>query len=621
MINLPSRTELETYRDIPREKIVATYLELVDAGENKLAQRLRYLASYWYKDLFIFFYLPKWATAPFKQHHRDILHAIPNGVRDRRINILAPRGSAKSTLCALMYPLHRILYAPLDSVMGYEIEKFIIIITVSEGKMKARLRDIMRPLSDNDSYRTLHQDFGDRSKDTTVWSNSEFHARLGIDEEIAVVRGMSRGKEVRGELEDGSRPTLFIIDDIDSIEDLLNPENRAKNEDWFFSGVMQAGVPEISNFIMIDTAKHEESLAMILQQRPAWETIFLRAFEQPPKLKPHPTAENLWEKWENIYTNMTLENRKDKADAFYSQNKKEMNQDVKGLWPERITYRLVRSKILDEGYDFTMREYQNDISLTSFRMFDMGKSSTFTVQHDGFWVEDYRLDDGMRHVKWDQLCGVSIYHDWAGGQEITKNDFSAIVMVVWSKKILGVEPEDTRDTMNGQFGYVLGATLERTPPDRQIATIFDMAAYAMDTLIHIPNFVMHIGYEEIIDATGRANPDYTRNFLREREKRGNQFDKLTIQSIPQGGVKKETRINTLAGPINYGWLSFNQNLDHEFRRQLAMYPTADHDDAPDALHGATTLRLRPTALPQEKRPRYGHQEEEPQGLRLRAGGW
>ena len=615
MIQPPSREELEIYRDIPRDKIIKTYIDLMNNGEINLARKLRCYASYWDRILFVYFYMTKWATSPFKDYHDDILHAIPHGARDRRINILAPRGSAKSTMCVLVYPLHRILYAPFDEVMGYDIEKFIIVITVSEGKMKTRFRDLMRPLSDPDSYRNIHDDFGDRS-DTGVWSVSEFHARLGIDDEIAVVRGMSRGKEVRGELEDGSRPTLFLIDDIDSVEDLLNPESRAKDQDWFFAGVMQAGVPEMSNFIMIDTLKHEESLAAIMRGRAAWETIFLRAFDEPPMLKPHPTAEPLWEQWENIYTNMSLKKRRDKADAFYEEHKKKMNEGVDGLWPERITYRLVRSKILDEGYDFTMREYQNDISLTSFRMFNMGKAATFTIQDDGLWIEDERLgEEGVRHVKWDGICGVSIYHDWAGGQDISKNDYSAVVMVAWSNPIENVDEDDIVDTLNGQYAYVLNAVLERSPPDRQIASIFDMAEYAMDTLALVPDLEINIGYEEIVDGTGRANPDYKRSFMREKEKRGNQCSDLVIRSVPQARVRKEARIDSLAGPINYGWISFNQNLNNEFRKQLAMYPTGDHDDGPDALEGATKMRLRPTG--------YDATESEydaNDGLSLQAGG-
>ena len=579
MITPPSREELEAYREIPKEKVITTYVELMKIGETDLAHRLRCYASYWHRDLFMFFYMAKWATAPFKDYHVEILHAIPHGVRDRRINILAPRGSAKSTMCALVYPLHRILYAPFDQVMGYDIDKFIIIITVSEGKMKARLRDIMRPLADKSSYPAIHDDFGDRSKDTMIWSSAEFHARLGISDEIGVVRGMSRGKEVRGELEDGSRPTLFIIDDIDSVEDLLNPQSREKDQDWFLAGVMQAGIPEMSNFIMIDTLKHEESLAALNRERPAWETIFLRAFNEPEKLRPHPTAEHLWEEWENIYTNLSLKSRRNTADAFYEEHKEEMLEGVDGLWPERITYRLVRSKILDEGYDFTMREYQNDISLTSFRMFDMGNASIFTVQDDGFWVEDERLEDGMRRVKWEDFVVVcrSIMIGLAD-KKISKNDFFCYRHGLHGRKrYRTLTKKMCTDTMKrSNMDMCLAQSLNAPPPDRQIASIFDMADHAMDTLVHIPNLVIHIGYEEIIDGTGRANPDYKRNFMREREKRSKQFHQLTIQSIPQGGVKKETRINTLAGPINFGWLSFNQNLSHEFRRQISMYPTADH---------------------------------------------
>ena len=618
-LKLPTRKEIEAVGDMDKEKIGEKYKELMLSGEKQLARKLGWIAGYHHKHMFIKLYFPKLATHPFRPYHLQILDAIPNGQRNRNVNILAPRNSSKTTLCTLIYPIHRILYAPFDVIMGYYVEKFIVILTQNEDKMVRRMRELMDGFEKN---MKIKRDFGDRATDTGVWAKNEFLVRLGINNECAIVVGLTRGKPIRGENVRFVRPTLIIIDDVDDVEELRNAQSREKDQSWFFSDVMPAGVPEITNFLFIDTLKHELALSAMLMDNPAWHTIFLRAFENPKQLKPHPTAEHLWERWEHIYTNKLIaggdQKRLDAAEAFYKENKTEMTEGVVGLWLEMLSYKMIREYIMSRGYDYVMQEYQNDITHTTYRIFDMGNASTFTIENDGLWVEDSRIEEGMRHVKWDDLVGVSIYHDWAGGKDRRTNDFSAIVMVAWSKKIEGVDAEDTRDTMNGQYGYVIAATLERKPPDAQIVTLFNMADYAMEKLIHIPNLKIRMGYEEIVDGTGRANPDYRRSFMRQREKRGTQFHKLTIQSVPQSRVQKEIRIDTLAGPINYGWLSFNKDLDSEFINQLSQYPTADHDDGPDALEGATKMRLRPV---EAKPVDTFYDEDDEFGDRLKIGNW
>ena len=237
-----------------------------------------------------------------------------------------------------------------------------------------------------------------------------------------------------------------------------------------------------------------------------------------------------------------------------------------------ITYKMIREYIVSRGYDYVLREYQNDISFTTFRMFEMDRASRFLIEDDGLWITDKRLPEETSHVQWDDIVGVSIYHDWAGGQDISKNDFSAILAVAWTKKVEGIEAIDSRDSMNGQYGYVIDARLEREPQTSQIRSIFDIAERIMHTFIKVPNLKIKIGYEKIIDGTQTANQFYRRSFIRERERRSPQCDKLTIQAIDQKGIAKNERIDTLAGPINFGWLSFNYELDPEFIRQLSMYP-------------------------------------------------
>ena len=59
---------------------------------------------------------------------------------------------------------------------------------------------------------------------------------------------------------------------------------------------------------------------------------------------------------------------------------------------------------------------------------------------------------------------------------------------------------------------------------------------------------------------------------------------------------KEDRIETLEPAIANGWLAFNQrDLPPEFWTQFRQFPSADHNDAPDAVKGACRSRITTTA--------------------------
>ena len=415
MIPIPSKRLLLSYKDMQPGKIMCQYLELIRRNKFKQAEMVKNYASYWHLDLFIYFYLPEIATHPFADYHREILNAIPHGTRNVRINILAPRGSAKTTMTTLVYPLHRILYAPFDVLMGYPTEKFILIITFSEENSMDRIRSLMYVLETNDR---IKEDFGDR-RSPTLWGVKGMHVKLGTDDAVCYVKPVTRGQQIRGKLFFNTRPTLIIIDDIDEVLLLQNPNNRMNDQSWLFSDVMPAGEPEMTNYILVDTLKHEESLASLLRERPGWRTIFLRAVESPEQIRPHSTAEQLWARWENLYTNRLISDaeRLENANEFYQENMEAMEEGVETLWPERIKYLDLRKAIIDEGYDFVMREYQNDISYTTFRVFNMNEASRFTINSEGFLVTNPKLEEHeqLRQVHWEELVGISMYHDWAGG--------------------------------------------------------------------------------------------------------------------------------------------------------------------------------------------------------------
>ena len=65
---------------------------------------------------------------------------------------------------------------------------------------------------------------------------------------------------------------------------------------------------------------------------------------------------------------------------------------------------------------------------------------------------------------------------------------------------------------------------------------------------------------------------------------------------------KEDRIATLEPAIANGWLAFNErDLPGEFWKQFRQFPTADHNDAPDAVQGAQVPDNHNRPTPSESR--------------------
>ena len=65
--------------------------------------------------------------------HKEIFNSLLHMKIGEKIAIIAPRGHAKSTLCSLIYPLHRILFGE---------EKFVLLISESEMQSKYLLESI-----------------------------------------------------------------------------------------------------------------------------------------------------------------------------------------------------------------------------------------------------------------------------------------------------------------------------------------------------------------------------------------------------------------------------------------------------------------------------------------------
>ena len=521
--------------------------------------------------VFAKYFLPEYVSAPFGKHHDPIFRAIERGETGKQVNILAPRGSAKSTCMAVIYPLHCIFFKWAYEKLGMKPYNFIVIASKSHTMATSRVQDIKRKIDMDVRFKEI---IGD-----ATWGEQ----RLITDNEIMVVP-KSRGGQIRGSLFGAERPDLIISDDLDDPETVRNPDVRMKDQLWFDSDFIRAGRPDgKTNFINIDTVKHAESTANLLRQRSGWNTQFFQAIENPADLW-HPTAEYLWREWEQLYTNMDIDEteRHAQAQAFYEKNVTQMQADVVELWPEVITYLDVRKEICDVGYYPVLRELQNSTHDPSQALFDMNNAVRFEKTKDGFLRSDKRL------VKWQEMAGATVFLDWAGGKDIADNAFAAVVSVVWVP-LPGSRTDKTDSLMDGVHGYVYSAELKRVGATEQMTMCFD-AIQKLRAEVPNPDLRIRLGVEGFIQDTWQAQKQVIERDFRSQRETLNLRNAPVLEFLTRQRNKFD-RIDALQPIIRNGWLSFAKGLSGEFMKQMSLYPTGDFLDGPDALEGACELRI------------------------------
>ena len=543
-----------------------------------MARSLRAHAGYLFPELFIWFYIKdiSYRILEFQDFHIQILNAIKPGDYGKQINVQAPRGTGKTTIVNRLIPIWRICYKDFDLAMERPPEEFILIVGRNERMARQRMSEIRQVLQQNPLIR---QDFGDLVGDP--WSKTETDTSNGVG-----LRPLGRGSSPRGALLGDVRPTLKLCDDIEDPKRCLNPDLREEDRDWFMTDFMYAGDlgSKHSNTMIVDTVKHPESLSEHLRTVPGWETLRYEAVRYPKDIY-HPSAEYLWKEWERFYSDTTLDDleRESKADAFFNEHGNEMTAGVSMLWGNELPYLRVRKEVVERGYHSVMRELQNDARDPAMALFRMDEAVTFAVTDEGF-----RRSDG-RVVPWHDIGGFTTYLDTMGGRDAVANSYACAVVVVW-EPLLGGQSMNP-DSLSGVNGYVMLAWMERVALTEQMENAILLAQRAEAMLAPAypkTNFVCEQRPDK--DGTIRMSTDHAFRVMKERHR----FQ--GVVTYHEQHQNKEDRIETLEPAIANGWLAFNEReLPPEFWKQFRQFPSADHNDAPDAVQGACRSRIMTTA--------------------------
>lgn len=338
-------------------------------------------------------YLPEHFSKPPSRMHRWLGETLDGlGLRrGTKINLLAPRGAAKSTIGTLAYPLREALEAR---------EPYIWIVSDTMSQAHAHLENIKTELTGNER---LARAYPGACGKGGRWRDGGIVLRNGI-----AIEAFGTGQRLRGRRRMQHRPSLIVCDDLQNDRHIVSSAAREKSRSWFHGTLLKAGDPS-SNVVNLATALHVEAIAMELLEKPGWISKRFRAIGE------WPSNMGLWETWERIYTDVENILSAEDAAAYYRDNKEAMDAGAWVLWPEHEDlYTLMKMRV-ESGRTAFEREKQN---------------SPVNPEHCE-WPESY-FDEPLWYEQLPparEIVGRTLALDPSKGREATRGDYSAFVFV------------------------------------------------------------------------------------------------------------------------------------------------------------------------------------------------
>jgi predicted phage terminase large subunit-like protein len=336
-------------------------------------------------------YLPRHFQRPPSRMHAWLARRL-DMMRLRRgvkLNVLAPRGSAKSTLGTLAFPLR----AALE---GWE--PYIWIVSDTRHQACAHLENLKAELVDNPR---LAEDYPAAAGRGRVWRAGAVVLPNG-----ACIEAFGSGQRLRGRRRRQHRPTLIVCDDLQNDGHIRSALQREHSRSWFHGTLMKAGTRR-THVLNLATALHREALAMELHRRPGWTSRIFQAIQHWPENM------TLWQEWEAIYTDLSNSDYRDAARAFYDEHRPAMDAGSLLLWPEEEDLYSLMCMRAEGGRAAFEREKQN--SPLNPELCE--------------WPEAY-FDEGGQFEAWPAgLLVKTMALDPSKGADAHRGDYSALVLL------------------------------------------------------------------------------------------------------------------------------------------------------------------------------------------------
>ncbi len=360
-------------------------------------------------------YLPAHFQRPSSAMHQWLESALAACSQSRggRVNLIGPRGHAKSTLATLAYVLKCAVEAS---------EPYIWIVSDTKEQAQLHLENVKRELADNEQ---LAEDYPLSVGKGRRWQRHAIELANGV-----VIEAWGTGQAIRGRRRRSHRPTLIVCDDLQNDGHISSATQRELSRRWFHGTLLKAGTRH-TNIINLATALHRDALALELHSAPGWTSANF------PAIQTWPINLDLWHQWETIYSRADHPQASQAARAFFTANQAAMEAGATLLWPE-----------VEDLY--TLMQMRVESGRTAFEREKQGSPVDPELCE---WPEAYFEE----HIWFDQWPAELVLRtmalDPSKGRDARRGDFSAYVM-------LGVDPTGL---------IYLEADLARRPTPQMIA--------------------------------------------------------------------------------------------------------------------------------------------------------
>jgi len=179
----------------------------------------------------------------------------------KQINIIAPRGHAKSSVAAGIFPLFHLMFTK-----GVKVVVLVSRTQAHATKLLGTLKDV---LDYSQEFRHFFGYWGMQS--AKKWTNTEVELKDGS---LIICKGT--GQQIRGIKHGNQRPTLLILDDPEDENNTKTAEAMEYNLRW----LLQSGVPSLDpltgRICVIGTPQHERCMVETLKEMKGWSTLEFR---------------------------------------------------------------------------------------------------------------------------------------------------------------------------------------------------------------------------------------------------------------------------------------------------------------------------------------------------------
>lgn len=336
-------------------------------------------------------YLPAHFAKPPSLLHRwlgDQLDLMRES-RGLKVNVIGPRGAAKSTVATLA----GVLRAAVEGS-----EPYIWIVSDTKDQAQSHLENVKTELLEN---RELAEAYPIAVGRGPRWQAGGIELRNGV-----VIEAYGTGQRIRGRRRRSHRPTLVVCDDLQNDRHIASAVQRDASSQWFHGTLMKAGTKE-TNIVNVATALHRDALAMRLGQTAGWASKTFRAIVRWPH------DMELWREWETIYCDAERADAVGDARAFYEANRFALHTGAEVLWPEEEDLYTLMVMRVQSGHPAFEREKQGSpIDPTRCE-----------------WPESY-FGEHAWFAEWPKRMTLRVIAiDPSKGSDARTGDYSAIVML------------------------------------------------------------------------------------------------------------------------------------------------------------------------------------------------